>query len=56
VLGIDTHGAELIDRERLAAQILFTPMVLHGIERLSPVEPNPSLGIENRAAGREPDQ
>ena len=56
MLGVHPHGAELVNRERLAADVPLAPLVLLGVHRDSAIEPNPDLGVENRARRGEPDQ
>ena len=56
VLGIDAHGAELIDRERLTAQVQLSPVVPDRVEWLAPIQADASLGIENRTSRGKPDE
>ena len=56
LLGIDPHGAELIDREWLAAEIVLPAMILRPGRRGATVEPDPNLGVQHRPTRSEPHQ
>ena len=56
LLGIDPHGAELIDRKRLTPQIVLAAMILGPAGLSSPVEADPHLGVEYWTTGSQPDQ
>src|SRR5215218_4213751 len=56
MLGVDPHGAELVNRERPSTDVPLTPLVLFGVHRHPAVESHPHLGVENRARRGEPDQ
>src|SRR5215217_7737231 len=56
MLGVDPHGAELVNRERPSTDVPLTPLVLFGVHRHPAVESHPHLGVKNRARRGEPDQ
>src|SRR5215211_673343 len=54
MLGVDPHGAELVDREGLAAQVPLPAVVLRAPRGGPSVEADPDLGRKHGAARREP--
>ena len=56
LLGIDPHGAKLIDREWLPAEIVFATMILGPGRRRATIEPDPNLGVQHRATRGKPNQ
>src|SRR5207247_28746 len=56
VARVPAHRAELVHRERLAAEIDLAARVAAGTRQAAPVEPDPRLGKEHRAARRQLDQ
>src|SRR2546430_8567898 len=56
VARLHAHRAELVHRERLAAEIDLAARVAAGTGQAAPVEPDPRLGEKHRAARRQLDQ